>query len=109
MIRCDRYNTLIGQMATLLGEEIPSRSKIARYVWARVMVAYEMTLENYPSTEIGRQMGRDHSTVIYYRNKMKDALDYPHIFPDIIEIWNEFKNTIDHEIQSRTVRHPVGL
>ena len=64
-------------------------------VWAKAMVAYRMFNEGYTVSEISRQMFKNHSTVIHYRQKMEDALSVPQAYQDIIPIWNEFQKRIE--------------
>ena len=75
------------------GENRGCRS--ARCVWYRTMVAYQMIGEGYSTTQIGRQIGKDHSTIVHYRQKMDDALSMPRAYQDIIPVWEEFKKRIE--------------
>ena len=63
-------------------------------VWARTMVAYQMILEGYTCSEVGRQLMKDHSTITHLKKKMMDALSVPMAYQDIIPIWNEFQKRV---------------
>lgn len=96
-----RCSMLLGEMAEILGVDYISYvSRIPSHVWARTMVAYQMILEGYTTTEIGHQMEKDHSSVIHMRKKMQDALSLPWAYKDIIPIWNEFQKRIKDDIHN---------
>lgn len=90
-IRC---SILLGEIGDVIGRKVDYFHRDPMDVWARAMVAYQMTLEGYSTIEIGRQMMKDHSTVIYLRNKMKDAFEIPNAYRDILQIWNDFQKRI---------------
>lgn len=90
-----RCSILLGEMAKILGEKYISYvSRIPIHVWARTMVAFQMLMEGYSTSEIGHQMMKDHSSIIHYRQKMQDALDLPQAYRDILDIWNKFQKQI---------------
>ena len=93
----NRGNVLLGYMEEILGEPIKLKSGLSRFVWARTMVAYQLTQERFSTLEIGRMLGKDHTTIIYMRDKMQDALSLPQAYRDILPIWNEFKKRIDNQ------------
>jgi len=99
----------MGYMEEILGEPIPVKSREVRFVWARTMVAYQLTQEGYTTEEAGRMMGKTHSDIIHLRNKMQDALDYSYAYKDIIDIWKQFQKLIDHDIHKGTTENPVRL
>lgn len=90
----DRASVLLRYMERILGREVSIFGRKPDDVWARTMVAYEMLLEGYSTGETGKQLFRDHSTIIHLKRKMEDALSVPMAYRDIIQIWEEFKNTI---------------
>lgn len=106
-----RCSILLGELATALGWEqpIPYESRESHHVWARTMVAYQMSKEGYTTVEIGRQMMKDHSTIIHLRNKMQDVFALPQMYGDVLEMWNKFQKQIDHDIHERTTENPVSL
>ncbi len=100
---------LLGYMGEILGEPIPVSSRESRFVWARTMVAFQLLKEGYTTTEVGRMIGRDHSSVTSMRHRMQDALDYSFAYKDIIHIWKQFQNKLQDEIHRGTTENPVGL
>ena len=106
-----RCSILLGEMAKAMGWEqpIPYESRESLHVWARAMVAFQMCKEGYSTTEVGRQMMKDHSTIIYLRNKMQDVFELPQMYGDILEIWNRFQKQIQDDIHKGTTENPVSL
>lgn len=99
MIRNDhRYDVLIQVMQDILGEEIPREGRKAEWVWARTMAVYQMRQEGYTLCDIGKQMGRNHASVIHLLDKMQNALDYPVMYPDVMPIWFNFKVKLKNDI-----------
>lgn len=98
-----RCSILLGDMAKVMGREsIGYHSREAGEVWARTMVAYQMCREGYSTGEIGRQMEKDHSTIIFLRNKMRDVFSMPRMYGDILEIWDKFQKQIGNDIHEGT-------
>lgn len=97
-----RCGFLMSYMEEILGEPIPTKSRVTRYVWARTMVAYQLIMEGYSTVEVGKMLNKDHSTVIHLRNKMQDALDYRFAYMDIMIIWDQFQNKISNELHEGT-------
>lgn len=98
-----RCSILMGVMAEVYGvESIGYHNRNASDVWARTMVAFQMLKEGYETTEVGRQMEKDHSTVIYMRKKMQDVFSLPQAYRDILEIWDKFQKRIQDDIHERT-------
>lgn len=105
-----RCSILMGEMAKVMGKEtIGYLSRKADEVWARTMVAFQMCTEGYSTTEVGRQMMKDHSTIIHLREKMQDVFELPQGYGDILEIWNRFQKQIQDDIHKGTTENPVSL
>ena len=58
---------------------------------------HRMTMEGYSTTEIGRAIGRDHSTVSCLNRRMEDALGYPRSYREVAELWARFQDRISYE------------
>lgn len=108
-VHMNRGAVLLGYMRSILGREIPVNSRLSEFVWARTMVAYQLTTEGYSSNEIARMIHKDHATILYMRNKMQDALHYPNAYKDIIDIWMQFQNKIQDDIHKGTDQNTISL
>lgn len=60
----------------------------------RSFVSYQLRNEEYGYCEIGRMLGRDHSSVIYLYNKMSDMLSVPNAYRVEMEKWKEFQRIL---------------
>lgn len=106
-----RCSILLGTMAAALGWEhpIPYEGRESHYVWARAMVAYQMSKEGYTTIEIGRQMMKNRTTIIHLLNKMQDVFALPQMYENELEMWYKFQKQIEHDIHERTTENLVSL
>ena len=105
----NRGETLLQAMADVLGEPVDIDSRRARFVWARTMVAYQLTQEGFTTSEVGEQIGRDHATVSYHNSKMQFVLDHPYAYEDIIDIWKQFQTRLQYDIHTGTNQDPLQV
>lgn len=96
--RKERPAFLKRAMSEVLGvDDIPVKSRRAELVWARSILAYQLVKEGMTASEAGRFLGKDHSTIIYMRRRVEDALMYPKQYTDVIYIWKQFQKRIEDE------------
>ena len=109
--RKERPAFLYKMMADVLGvDDIPVKSRRAEFVWARSILAYQLVKEGMTASEAGRFLGKDHSTIIYMRRRVEDALMYPKQYTDVIYIWKQFQKRIEDETTDKgTSQYPVCL
>lgn len=89
-----RGDYLLQVMGDILGEPVEIESRKARFVWARAMVAYQLTLEGYSTKDAGEQIGKDHASISHHNAKMRFVLEHPYAYPDIVDIWKQFQNKV---------------
>ena len=106
-----RCSMLLGTMAAALGWElpIPYEGRESHYVWARTMVAYQMSKEGYTTIEIGRQMMKNRTTIIHLLKKMQDVFAFPLMYEDVLKMWYKFQKQIEYDIHERTTENLVSL
>ena len=106
-----RCSILLGTMAAALGWEhaIPYEGRESHYVWARTMVAYQMSKEGYHTVEIGRQMMKNRTTIIHLMKKMQDVFAFPLMYEDVLKMWYKFQKQIEYDIHERTTQDPFSL
>ena len=93
-----RCSMLMRELAEIMGVgRIDYFSRETSQAWMRAIVAYQMFREGYKVTEIGDQMMKDHSSVSHMTKKMQDVFDMPHMYRDIVDIWNKFQNRLQDE------------
>lgn len=96
----ERVKDLMAIQERILGERIPTTCRVARFVWARAMVAYQMRMEGYTLHQVGAAIGKNHSDIVHLHHKMKDALDYGYAYTDIVDKWKQFQNMIRYDIHN---------
>ena len=106
-----RCSILLRTMAAALGWEhpIPYEGRESHYVWARTMVAYQMSKEGYPTIEIGRQMMKNRTTIIHLLNKMQDVFALPQMYKNELEMWYKFQKQIEYDIHERTTENLISV
>lgn len=106
-----RCSILLGTMSAALGWEhpIPYEGRESHYVWARTMVAYQMSKEGYTTIEIGRQMMKNRTTIIHLLKKMQDVFAFPQMYEDVLKMWYKFQKQIEYDIHERTTENPISL
>ena len=87
-----KYQSYLRIVERIMGEDIPSQSRVRRYVYARGMVMYQMREDGYTFMEIANQSGKHHSSVIHMTKAWEYILTHPGQFPSEITMWNNFKN-----------------
>ena len=85
----ERYPFVLSCAEIAVGRKL-SRERCEDNTLIRSFVSYRLRQEGYGYCEIGRMLGRDHSTVIHLYNKMSDILSVPNAYRKEIEMWNEF-------------------
>ena len=106
-----RCSILLETMAAALGWEhpIPYEGRESHYVWARTMVAYQMSKEGYTNIEIGRQMMKNRTTIIHLLKKIQDVFAFPQMYEDVLKMWYKFQKQIEYDIHERTTENPISL
>ena len=54
-------------------------------------------------------IGKDHSTIIYLRDRMRDALSFRQAYWDIVKIGETFQNKINNDIHTGTTQDLICL
>ena len=93
-VAAERLSEALGVMHPLFGIDIRKRSRMREYVDLRIVFCYRMRREGLSYSAIGRAIGRDHSTVISCCERMKDALDYPNAFQELVGKYRRFNEAL---------------
>ena len=97
-------------MSEILGvDEIPLKCRKTEYTWARYIIAYQLLNEGMTEVEVGRHLGKDHSSVNHMKHKMEEALMYQSQYQDVVYIWKQFKDRLEHETNRRTDKDSISL
>ena len=89
----DRYAEVLSAAEEAVGVKLnPGRNAMTTTV--RSFVAYRLHKEGYPYTDIGRMMGRDHSSVIHLVERKENALSVPGAYKSETEMFNRFNEIL---------------
>lgn len=59
--------------------------------------------------EVGRHLGKDHSSVNHMKHKMEEALMYQSQYQDVVYMWKQFKDRLEDETNRRTDKDSISL
>ena len=88
-----RADELCKVMSELIGFDVLSPTRKREAVTARVMVAHQLRREGVMASDIGRLLGKDHSTIDFYSKKMEVLLTSPGYEAER-EIWARFQTRV---------------
>ena len=66
-------------------------------VLGRSMVISQLCKDGLTLAQIGILMDRDHSSVLYCRDRLKNMLGIPAMFGQEIQMWNNFQKLLNNE------------
>ena len=85
----ERYGEVLAAAEEAVGVKLnPGRDAVTTTV--RSFVAYQLHKEGYSYTDIGRMMGRDHSSVIHLVERKENALSVPGAYKQETEMFRRF-------------------
>lgn len=90
----DYFQYLADTMTGVIGEDVFSKEQSFLFVIGRSFLAYKLSQEGYTEYQIGRLIGKDHSTINYLKKKAKEIIDAPQYNRDAFQIWEQFNNSI---------------
>ena len=70
-------------------------------VIVRVITANVLLEMGYTENSVGKAMGKNHSTIHYYKVTMDTWNEYPGVYKEELTIWNQIKH--EYEIDKRTI------
>jgi len=89
----ERYAEVLPAAEEAVGVKLnPGRDALTTTV--RSFVAYRLHKEGYSYTDIGRMMGRDHSSVIHLVERKENALSVPGAYKSETEMFNRFNEIL---------------
>ena len=83
---------VVAAVEAAAGQNLQVTSRHHTQVAMRCAIAYRLRHElDLPYSDIGTALARDHSTAVYYCERMADALTMPAMWPEYIELYNKSK------------------
>jgi len=86
----ERYAVLLEVAEKVLGRKL-TNSNESDNILIRTFISYKLRKEGYSNREIGRQMGRNHSSVTLMGKKMEDMLSVPESYKYEVGKYKEFE------------------
>ena len=84
-----RLATLLAIAESVTGLRNDPKRRDSQSVLLRTIIVWRMIDEGYSYTDIGRAMGKDHSTVSYYARMRKDAVAIPMAFREHLTMYGK--------------------
>jgi len=84
----------VGIAWAVTGEDPLSGSRRRAAVWARNMVAYQMSLDGFSQEQIAPAIGRDRCTIVHCVRSMSTALASPKQYLGEVAYWNMFQERL---------------
>lgn len=84
-----RFATLLAIAESVTGLRNDPKRRDSQSVLLRTIIVWRMIDEGYSYTDIGRAMGKDHSTVSYYARMRKDAVAIPMAFREHLTMYGK--------------------
>ena len=96
-----RYETLRSAAAAAMNvDNIEGGNRVHERVWARYLVSWQMRMEGYTLSEIGRCIQRDHSTVVHGIAEINNVVENPECYPAGAAAIREFIRIIKESEQT---------
>lgn len=106
----ERAARLFSIYQDLTGRRINLKSHDHNDVMGKMMVAYRMLQDGFSGGAIGRQLKKNHSTIIHYRRKMECVFEMPKMYSDVIKIWEMFNDKVEnYDIHERPNGDPQAV
>lgn len=93
----DRIDFLRRTIKELTEVDPLKRDRHRIYVTARIMLCYALKLDGWTPMQIGGALNYEHSTIIWYYEKMDSILTIPGYDAER-QLWNRYKKRIDNEL-----------
>ena len=91
MRKVERYKDII---ESILGRSL-NDSRHREDVAGRMCIAYQLIQDGYSTIEAGRQIGRDHATVLHYRKSMENCKAFPKAYRYECDLWEQFQSMLN--------------
>ena len=94
----DRFAELVHAATCVVGKGVLSRSRDTNAVLGRQMISYQMRIEGYSFSGIGRLLGQHHATIMHNVQVMEDIIRYRQSYRVEYAVWEVFNQLIDEDV-----------
>lgn len=91
-----RGEILTQLLSSILGKDI-LRGRKADVLDARAVVAYQLREEGFSKYYIARTLNLDHTTIPVTLRRIDDAIAYPSLSPNTINLWHEVQRKLTQQ------------
>ncbi len=93
-----RMQTIMKEICAAMGiSEYNSQNRQKSVMLARVIIANILLLIGGTETSVGKVMGKHHATIHYYKNLLEVWQEYPRMYREELELWNQMKTRYEIE------------
>lgn len=89
--KAQEYKSII---ESILGREL-NGGRCREDVAGRMCITYQLIQDGYSTVEAGRQVGRDHATVLHYKKCMENCKAFPKVYRYECNLWAEFQSKLN--------------
>lgn len=88
-----RYKELVDVIQAITGETL-NATRRAEQVTMRMCIAYRLICDGASLHKISELMGKDHSTIHFYKCKMGEIMRLPQQYKQELQLFNSFNNIV---------------
>ena len=93
-----RMQTIMKEICTAMGiHEYNSQNRQKSVMLARIIIANVLLCIGGTETSVGKIMGKHHATIHYYKNLLEVWKEYPRMYREELELWNQMKTRYEIE------------
>ena len=93
-----RMQTIMKEICSAMGiSEYNSQNRQKSVMLARIIIANILLLIGGTETSVGKVMGKHHATIHYYKNLLEVWQEYPRMYREELELYNQMKSRYEIE------------
>lgn len=93
--RDGRIDAITKMVSEIMGVDcIGTLSRGRQYVVARVLLANALLALGLSTSVVGKHMQKDHTTIMHYRDMMKEWQEVPFFYKQELETWKQLNELI---------------
>ena len=98
-----RFGVLYAIATEMFGNGILTSSRNYNLVLGRRFISYQLIVEGFSYSDIGRNLIRHHASIMHCRKMMEDYFKYPEMFKLELAYWNEFQKRLNEHDKTRKI------
>lgn len=90
----EKATRYVNAMNDIIGRNILGSDRDNILVWGRNWVIWQMVKDGMTEQQVAYIIGKDHSTIHYTKERIRDVMDSPSLYEYEINLWNKFQQAI---------------